>query len=372
MLFHLDDVDRIGTLGALLVEELVQFRDVHGLYQVVDFAQFGHFEVDECIEVAELLEFLDAQRVEFALGVARCRPAFGLGVEFHVGSFERAGHRAAVILLQREERRLLRTVVVAADVGERPRLDLPVDVAVELGVLLAFYVLRLEIDDVPLRNGYQPEVQRQRKAADDQRPEEIGPHQAAERHAAREHGDDLGLVGHFRGEEDTGDEGNPDNAQSGEPEDDKAKVTTLTEDDVDRIVQKRLARARKKWDKDHTEAERLKKMTDDEKKQYEEDKRKEDLDNREAAITRRELTAVAKEQLNAAGVPADMADFIDYTDADSVNESVKRLSKAFKGAVQQSVDDRLKGKAPLDKAKNNVLTAEEENARKAFANALKF
>ena len=107
------------------------------------------------------------------------------------------------------------------------------------------------------------------------------------------------------GEEDKGDEGNPDNAQSGEPEDGKAKVTTLTEDDVDRIVQKRLARARKKWDKDHTEAERLQKMTDDEKKQYEEDKRKEDLDNREAAITRRELTAVAKEQLNAAGVPAE-------------------------------------------------------------------
>ena len=134
--------------------------------------------------------------------------------------------------------------------------------------------------------------------------------------------------------EDTGNEGNPDNAQSGEPEDDNAKVTTLTEDDVKRIVKQRLAREKRKWEKDHTEAERLQKMTDDEKKQYEEDKRKEDLDSREAAITRRELTAVAKEQLNAAGVPANMADFIDYTDADSVNESVKRLSKAFKGAVQ--------------------------------------
>ena len=99
---------------------------------------------------------------------------------------------------------------------------------------------------------------------------------------------------------------------------------------------------------------------------------KKNLTIEKQTITRRELTAVAKEQLNLAGVPADMADFIDYTDADSVNESVKRLSKAFKGAVQQSVDDRLKGKAPLDKAKNNVLTAEEENARKAFANALKF
>ena len=174
------------------------------------------------------------------------------------------------------------------------------------------------------------------------------------------------------GEEGTGDEVNPDNAQSGEPEDDKSKVATFTEDDVNRIVKQRLAREKKKWEKDHTEAERLQKMTDDEKKQYEEDKRKEDLDNRDAAITRRELTAVAKEQLNAAGVPADMAEFIDYTDADTVNESVKRLSKAFKGAVQQSVDDRLKGKSPLDKAKNTVLTAEEENARKAFANALKF
>ena len=117
------------------------------------------------------------------------------------------GHRAAFVAFQHEERGLAGAVVVAADVGERPRLDLPVDVAVELGVLLAFYVLRLEIDDVPLRNRYQPEVQRQRKAADDQRPEEIGPHQAAERHAAREHGDDLGLVGHLRGEEDAGDEG---------------------------------------------------------------------------------------------------------------------------------------------------------------------
>ena len=105
--------------------------------------------------------------------------------------------------------------------------------------------------------------------------------------------------------EGTGNEGNPDNAQLGEPEDDNAKVTTLTEDDVNRIVKQRLAREKRKWEKDHTEAERLRKMTD-------------------------------------------------------------------KGAVQQSVDDRLKGKVPLDKAKNNVLTAEEVNARKAFANALKF
>ena len=52
------------------------------------------------------------------------------------------------------------------------------------------------------------------------------------------------------GEEETGDEGNPDNAQSGEPEDDKSKVATLTEEDVNRIVKTRLAREKKKWEKD--------------------------------------------------------------------------------------------------------------------------
>ena len=173
--------------------------------------------------------FFDAQRVEFAPGVAGRGPAFGLGIELHVGRFERAGHRAAVVVFQREERRLLRSVAVAADVGERARFDLPVDMAVELAVLLAFDVLRFEIDDMALRNGDQPEVERQRKAADDQRAEEVGPHQAAERHAAREHRHDLGLVGHLRGEEDAGDEGE----QTAELVDEEGnEVQVIVEDDV--------------------------------------------------------------------------------------------------------------------------------------------
>lgn len=55
--------------------------------------------------------------------------------------------------------------------------------------------------------GDEPEVESQRERSDDERAEEVGPHQPAERHAARQHGDDLGLIGHLRGEEDTGDEG---------------------------------------------------------------------------------------------------------------------------------------------------------------------
>ena len=80
---------------------------------------------------------------------------------------------------------------------------------------------------------------------------------------------------------------------------------------------------KKKWDKDHTEAERLQKRQMM-KRSSMRDKRKKILTTERQQLLVGELTAVAKEQLNAAGVPADMADFIDYTDADSVNESVKK------------------------------------------------
>ena len=71
MLLDLDEVDRVGAFGPLLVQEGVQLRDVHGLDQVVDLAQLGGFEVDQRVEVAELLEGLRARGVELPFGVAQ-------------------------------------------------------------------------------------------------------------------------------------------------------------------------------------------------------------------------------------------------------------------------------------------------------------
>ena len=53
-------------------------------------------------------------------------------------------------MLQREERRLVRGVAVTTYISERTGLDLPVDMEVVLGMLLALDILRLESDDFTL------------------------------------------------------------------------------------------------------------------------------------------------------------------------------------------------------------------------------
>ena len=96
-----------------------------------------------------------------------------------------------------------------------------------------------------------------------------------------------------------------------------------------------------------------------EKKKYQEEKRIKDLDDREAAITRRELTAQAKVQLADKGIPTELAEILILTDADSCKKSIETVEKAFQTAVQRAVEERIKGREPMKKAKDAKLTDEE-------------
>ena len=106
---------------------------------------------------------------------------------------------------------------------------------------------------------------------------------------------------------------------------------------MDNIIKGRLARERKTWEKElsdkQTEAERLAKMTDDEKRAYQSKKREKDLDAREAAINKRELTAQAKATLEGRGLPQTLSDLLDYSSAEACNESINRVAQAFQSAV---------------------------------------
>ena len=76
---------------------------------------------------------------------------------------------------------------------------------------------------------------------------------------------------------------------------DQDKPKTFTQEDVDKIVQGRIAKERKSWQKEledqKTEAEKLAGMTESQKKKYQEEKKLKNLDDREAAVTRRECTS---------------------------------------------------------------------------------
>lgn len=128
---------------------------------------------------------------------------------------------------------------------------------------------------------------------------------------------------------------------------------TYTQDELDKIIKTKIADERKSWEKElldqQTEAQKLETMSEKEKKKYKEEKRIKDLDNREAAINRRELTAQAKVQLADKGIPTELADVLNYTDAESCKKSIEIVSKAFQSAVEKAVEERIKGGKPPKK-----------------------
>lgn len=95
-----------------------------------------------------------------------------------------------------------------------------------------------------------------------------------------------------------------------------------------------------------SEAEKLSKMTELEKKAYQQKKEAEKIAQRERDITKRELMAEAKNTLTEKSMPLSLAEILDYSDAEKCNASLATVEEAFKGAVEAGVEERLKGGKP--------------------------
>ena len=162
------------------------------------------------------------------------------------------------------------------------------------------------------------------------------------------------------------DSGNDEQGNDGQVNDDQTgqQSKTFTQEELDKIVQGRIAKERKSWEKQledqKTEAQKLETMSDKEKKKYQEEKRIKELDDREAAITRRELTAQAKVQLADKGIPTELAEILNLTDAESCKKSIETVEKAFQTAVEKAVEEKIKGNAPIKKVpgSNTTITLE--------------
>ena len=102
-----------------------------------------------------------------------------------------------------------------------------------------------------------------------------------------------------------------------------------------------------------SEAEKLSKMSDLEKKEYQQKKAEKELARREADLNKRELMAEAKTTLAEQGIPVAFANLLDYSNAETVKASIATVSETYNGAVQAGVDARLKGGKPPTEATNN-------------------
>lgn len=139
----------------------------------------------------------------------------------------------------------------------------------------------------------------------------------------------------------------PGSAQEGTKS--EAETKTFTQADIDKIVSERLKRESEKWEQKLTESQKLAKMNAEQKAQYEREQAEKKLAEREADITRRELQATAKEALIEKGLPVELFETLNYTDAEACTKSIEAVQKAFKMAVEKAVDNRIKQSASTPK-----------------------
>ncbi|MCG9865088.1 DUF4355 domain-containing protein [Streptococcus suis] len=143
----------------------------------------------------------------------------------------------------------------------------------------------------------------------------------------------------------------------------QAEVTEMIQQNVNRAVAKAHKDAEEQFQNKQDEAKKLAKMNAEDKQKYQLDKREQDLADREAEITRRELTAEAKTILSERGLPIELVDVVNLTDADSVRDSIDAIQKTWEAAVLKGVADKTKGIAPMTKApvESGEITKEQFN-----------
>ena len=132
---------------------------------------------------------------------------------------------------------------------------------------------------------------------------------------------------------------------------------TFTQEDLDKVVEGRLAKERKAAEERTQKAiadalaeqERKARMSDEEKQSEESKKKADELAERERNAALRENRAEARELLQEKSIDTSLLDWVVDPDLDKTKENVEKLAKAWDSAVEEAVSKKLAGKTPVDK-----------------------
>lgn len=124
--------------------------------------------------------------------------------------------------------------------------------------------------------------------------------------------------------------------------------------EFDRKVQKSLDTAKAKWEAEmeakQSEADKLAKMKEDERKDYEIEKARKEKEEAEARLNAYELKEEAIKMANAPETQVDvlLLNLIDFRNikAEQVEPTIKNIKKVFDSAVENEVNKRLKETTP--------------------------
>lgn len=138
-------------------------------------------------------------------------------------------------------------------------------------------------------------------------------------------------------------EGAEPEKKDGDPAAEKAEEEkSFTQADVDAAIEA----AKQQWLDEAAEAERVKKLTPEEKAKEEQEKKDSEIASLRSQLLQKELRESATKSLETDGFPVGLADVLDYSSKERMEETLKNTTKVFKDSLAVAIQSRLKGKTP--------------------------
>lgn len=163
--------------------------------------------------------------------------------------------------------------------------------------------------------------------------------------------------------------------ESNEEKAGEAQRKLYTNEDVDKLINRKFAEWQAKKDKEINEAQKLAEMNEQQKAEYKLDKLQKELDEYKNRETLSEMAKTARSILSEQNIniPDELVSVLVTTDADTTSENVKAFAKAFQSAVSQAVDSKISHREPRTGGsktvtKNDIMAIKDTAARqKAIA-----
>lgn len=139
-----------------------------------------------------------------------------------------------------------------------------------------------------------------------------------------------------------------DNTQDDDNEqiEDVKAEKTFTQEEVDKIIAKRVKREKEKAEAEKEEAEKLAKMSEKERQQALFDKQVKEFEETKKAFENEKLLNETTKQLATKNLPVEFADMLKGTDAESTFENIKVFEDKFNKALEAAINERLKRNVP--------------------------
>ena len=135
---------------------------------------------------------------------------------------------------------------------------------------------------------------------------------------------------------------------------------TFTQDEVNALIEKRLARAMAKMESDRKEAEELAKLSEAERQKKLFEKQVAEFEATKKAFEAEKMLNETMTQLSQRGLSTSFAELLRADDAESTLENINNFEAEFNRAVEARVAERLKGTTPRTSTSQNAEITKEQ------------